>query len=188
MIEYKLWPRNPDYRVGNDGSIWTKYHSTNKKIGRRFIYDTWRMRATTLSRLGYERLNLLVNGKWTQCRVHAVVLETFVGPRPEGMECRHLNDIKTDNRAENLCWGTKTENHEDQRYNKGYVDISGSRNPKAKIRIEDVKLLKSGRDFTLEEKKEIARRNNITLQSIYKIIRGETWNDEKNYFICNSIN
>lgn len=40
---------------------------------------------------------------------HAV-LAAFHGPRPEGTEARHLNDDKTDNRPQNLAWGTRAEN------------------------------------------------------------------------------
>lgn len=42
--------------------------------------------------------------------VHRLVLETFVGKRPEGMEARHLNGDKKDPRLENLKWGTYKEN------------------------------------------------------------------------------
>lgn len=47
-------------------------------------------------------------------KVHHIVLEAFVGPRPEGMECCHANDIPDDNRLENLRWGTKSSNMQDQ--------------------------------------------------------------------------
>ena len=47
-------------------------------------------------------------------RVHRLVLEAFVGPCPEGMEVRHLNGHPADNRVENLVWGTRSENTQDQ--------------------------------------------------------------------------
>lgn len=46
--------------------------------------------------------------------VHRLVLEAFVGPCPEGMECRHLNGDRSDNRLENLCWGTPKQQAEDR--------------------------------------------------------------------------
>lgn len=46
--------------------------------------------------------------------VHKLVLEAFVGPCPEGMECLHENDDPLDNRLSNLRWGTRTENLEDR--------------------------------------------------------------------------
>ena len=42
--------------------------------------------------------------------VHILVLEAFVGLRPEGMECRHLDGDFTNNKVENLRWGTRSEN------------------------------------------------------------------------------
>ena len=46
--------------------------------------------------------------------VHRLVLEAFVGPRPEGMVARHLNGDPGDNRLENLAWGTQSENNYDK--------------------------------------------------------------------------
>jgi len=46
--------------------------------------------------------------------VHQLVLETFVGPRPEGRQCRHLNGNSLDNRLENLSWGTASEDNYDR--------------------------------------------------------------------------
>jgi hypothetical protein len=42
--------------------------------------------------------------------VHRLVLDAFDGPCPEGMESRHLDDVKTNNRLANLVWGTRVEN------------------------------------------------------------------------------
>ena len=47
-------------------------------------------------------------------RFTRLVLLAFVGPCPPGQEARHLNGNSLDNRAENLAWGTKAENTEDQ--------------------------------------------------------------------------
>jgi hypothetical protein len=45
--------------------------------------------------------------------VHRIVLDAFVGPRPDGMECRHLDDDPTNNALSNLVWGTRSENQLD---------------------------------------------------------------------------
>lgn len=42
--------------------------------------------------------------------VHQLVAAAFHGPRPEGLECRHMNGNKKDNRALNLKYGTQSEN------------------------------------------------------------------------------
>ncbi len=46
--------------------------------------------------------------------VHRLVLETFIGPCPDGMWARHLNSIKSDNRLENLEWNTPAINIQDK--------------------------------------------------------------------------
>lgn len=46
--------------------------------------------------------------------LHAWVMLAFVGPRPEGAWVLHENDIKNDNRLENLRYGTPSENMADQ--------------------------------------------------------------------------
>lgn len=48
--------------------------------------------------------------------VHRLVLITFVGPCPDGMECRHLDGNPSNNRVDNLRWGTKIENSNDRWY------------------------------------------------------------------------
>lgn len=46
-------------------------------------------------------------------RIHQLVLEHFVGPRPPGEVGRHLNDNRLDNRVENLAWGSLSDNTQD---------------------------------------------------------------------------
>lgn len=43
-------------------------------------------------------------------KVHHLVTEAFIGPRPKGYEVRHLNGVNTDNRFCNLAYGTHSEN------------------------------------------------------------------------------
>lgn len=44
------------------------------------------------------------------CYVHKLVAETFIGPRPEGMEIDHINRDYLDNRVSNLRYVSKLEN------------------------------------------------------------------------------
>ena len=46
--------------------------------------------------------------------VHRLVLTAFVGPCPDGMECRHLDGNPGNNHLENLKWGTRLENCADR--------------------------------------------------------------------------
>ena len=47
--------------------------------------------------------------------VHVLMLEAFVGPRPEGMYGCHWDDVKTNNVLSNLRWDTPAANSEDKR-------------------------------------------------------------------------
>jgi len=58
-------------------------------------------------------VHVFLNGQ--RVRVHHAVLLAFVGPRPEGMETRHLDGDPTNNVVTNLAWGTRGENAADTR-------------------------------------------------------------------------
>src|SRR6516162_5295689 len=47
-------------------------------------------------------------------KVHRLVLEAFRGPRPAGMQCRHLDSNPLNNELKNLVWGTFAENWADR--------------------------------------------------------------------------
>lgn len=46
-------------------------------------------------------------------KAHALVLEAFVGPRPDGHEALHWDDDCANNAVSNLRWGTASENRYD---------------------------------------------------------------------------
>lgn len=59
---------------------------------------------------GYLLVHLCRGGKVKTHKVHSLVMEAFVGPRPEGYEINHINECKTNNRVENLEYCTHREN------------------------------------------------------------------------------
>ena len=63
---------------------------------------------------GYLAVRLRNASRDRTVKVHTLVLEAFVGPKPDGLEARHLNGNSTDNRADNLVWGTRSENNLDR--------------------------------------------------------------------------
>lgn len=63
--------------------------------------------------LDYSSVTLVISMRRRTHLVHHLVAEAFIGPRPLGYDTRHLNDVKHDNRAANLAYGTRSENQLD---------------------------------------------------------------------------
>ena len=59
---------------------------------------------------GYYQVSLYKNLKVKHYMVHRLVWEAFNGSIPEGLQVNHINEIKTDNRLENLNLMTCKEN------------------------------------------------------------------------------
>lgn len=66
---------------------------------------------------GWPRVYLWYEGKRKAMYVHRLVAIAFIGPCPEGQQCRHLNGIRSDNRAINLAWGDGFDQRADDRRN-----------------------------------------------------------------------
>lgn len=153
-IEYRELPNFPGYLVGSDGSV-------------------YRRLKTPPNLKGYPRLNLFdrLRAK-IQARLHSVVCEAFHGPRPVGMECRHLNGIKTDCRADNLVWGTREQNRQDNHDNGAYM--KGSAHTQAKLTEEQVAEIRK-RCSEGEPQKRLAAEFGVSDSNISFIINGKSW-------------
>jgi hypothetical protein len=82
---------------------------------------------------GYVRVGIHKEGKTLFCLVHRLVLEAFVGPCPDGMQCRHFPDRDpTNNRLGNLQWGTPGENQADRK-----IHGTNLRGKRARRRLEE---------------------------------------------------
>lgn len=111
------------HRVGDDGSVWTCLLRVSMGSGRGSIFietHGWRKRRQSPDKKGYMRVTVpKIDGGYVRAKVHQLVLVAFDKPKPEGMECRHLDDDKRNNSRGNLCWGTPEQNREDRRRNRG---------------------------------------------------------------------
>lgn len=85
---------------------------------------------------GYLVVTLRRRGKRFQPLIHSLVLEAFVGPRPEGHQACHNNGKRNDPRLENLRWDTVKGNHADR--DRHGTTIRGEKSPFAKLTTEQV--------------------------------------------------
>lgn len=80
------------------------------RIDARGCHRTGRVLTPGPDSMGYQLVNLYRDGRNRSRRIHLLVIETFVGPRPEGRQVRHLDGDPTNNRLENLAYGTPSQN------------------------------------------------------------------------------
>lgn len=73
---------------------------------------------------------MLSNGKARNRRVHQLVLEAFVGPRPPGMEGCHWDDNKENNAVTNLRWDTHSANELDKVRNGRHTNAAKTECPR----------------------------------------------------------
>lgn len=62
---------------------------------------------------GHLHVRLSISGVGATRKVHHLVLEAFVGPRPPGQEGCHWDDDPGNNHLPNLRWGTRSDNMQD---------------------------------------------------------------------------
>lgn len=90
---------------------------------------------------GYLQIILWKNGKRKTYKIHRLVLETFVGPCPKGMEGCHNNGNHKDNRIENLRWDIHKNNSQDSI--KHGTQVRGSKHGRAKLTDDKVKEIRA---------------------------------------------
>lgn len=112
-VEYREIPGYPGYRVGDDGSVWSRWSGTG--MGRRSLGTQWRPLKQSKTSSDYWRVTLGNEAGKRIFRVHQVVLMGFTGPRPEGHVGCHNNGNHLDNRPSNLRWDTQLGNLADMR-------------------------------------------------------------------------
>lgn len=133
---------------------------------------------------GYDRICLSKEGKGKLHHLHRIVLETFVGQCPPGMEARHFPDyVKSNNRLSNLSWGTKKQNCMDRsihgRSNKGRTINSGERNPNRRLDWEKVRKIRRLHDKRAMSQRELAKKYGVAKNHIRYILLNVYWHDPK---------
>lgn len=101
----------PDYEVSSLGRV-ASVKRGERQILRGGKTDT-----------GYRNVLLYRDGVRVGRRIHQLVAHAFLGPRPEGLQIRHLDGDQLNNEARNLLYGTQAENMADRRRHAGRLLI-----------------------------------------------------------------
>ncbi len=67
---------------------------------------------------GYPTVNLTDHVKRENRIVGVLVLEAFIGPRPDGYVCRHIDGNKLNNNLNNIEWATQSRNMQDVKWHR----------------------------------------------------------------------
>ena len=149
----KAIPEYPGYFADSDGNIW----------GLRGYILKW-----NYNKEGYPRVSVRQNSKHY---VHKLVCLAFYGPRPKGLQCRHLDGDKNNARPENLRYGTSRENADDTIR---LGSIRGSKHPRSKLTevyvVEMRELYRTGQ----MNQAQLAKKYGVSQPNISLALRGKT--------------
>jgi len=171
MIEYREVPGYPEYRVGSDGSVWSRYSGKRGHKGCK-LTDNWKQ-LNPSARKGYRVVNICSGGKRRTWLVHRLVALAFIGPEPAGHEVCHANGNPADNRAENLRYGTRKENMADQ-LNHGTRN-RGEKQGLCKLtegKVRDIRKLYATGQIT---QRELAVTYGVHIMNINFIVNRKSW-------------
>lgn len=164
-IEYREIEGYPDYRVGNDGSVYSH------KRG-----NEWRKLKPGIEKAGSYRAVHLVsldNKSRKTFKVHRLVLEAFVGPCPPGKEALHGDGNPGNNRLDNLRWGTRIENAADRvRHGR---QVRGTKSHMSRLTENQVRWIRQDAKALPISKRALAEKYGITLATLLPILRRTNW-------------
>jgi len=105
--------------------------------------------------------------------IHQIVLETFLGPCPEGMEACHFPDRNpANNHINNLRWGTHRDNYRDA-VKHGTLGKVGEKHPGAKLTEKEAQMVLN--DCRPGQENEYAEALNVTRTTIEGIMKRRIW-------------
>ena len=158
------------YKISDTGRIWTCRRTGRKKN----VKTAWReMQSQPHVYSGHPLIGLSKDGKTIKKSVHQLVLITFVGPCPDGMECRHIDGKPDNNRLDNLEWATYKVNQNDRA--KHGTSNRGERCATSKLKTNQV--LKIRELYNTDEwtMRRLADTYGVSSITIFDIVKGRTW-------------
>lgn len=162
-------PNFPGYYAKEDGTIWSAWKRNGKQP---CIIDTNNLHKLKQSiTCGYLKVIINKMGRRYNRLIHRLVLETFIGPCPKGMEGCHNNGDRTDNILDNLRWDTKKNNQAD-RAKHGTAcrgeDVGTSK-------LTDEQVFKIRELYKTRLIKNISETLNIPYNTVYDICKLKSW-------------
>jgi hypothetical protein len=161
------WKKIPGYAGWYDVSDLGRVRSWRKGrwLGRR---TTPKLLKISTHKKGYLQVGLSVNGSSVTHKVHYLVLLSFVGPRPEGLDTDHWDSNRANNRLDNLRYLSHLDNIKRSKI------LRGTERCNSKLQEADVLIIRE-RYRKGELYVQIALDYAVTAYHISSIVRGKKW-------------
>jgi len=122
---------------------------------------------------GYKRYALKMDdGTVKHIFGHVLVLEAFIGKRPDGMDACHADCNRSNNHIANLRWDTRKNNIHDSI--KAGLFQFGEKSGLAKLTEEQVRNIRKNATLGLSSRKQ-AKQYGVSHSTILHIINMKTW-------------
>lgn len=157
------------YEVSTLGRVRSLPRQTLRRGDGRFYTIRERIMRPASLPAGYLHLVLRKDYQYFTVRVHVLVLEAFVCPRPKGLHACHGNGIPDDNRLSNLRWDTPKANIGDCKIHG--TGNQGFRNPRSFLTPEQIVAIRSAEGTT----KEVAKAFGVSDETARRIRKGLRW-------------
>lgn len=106
--------------------------------------------------------------------VHRAVLSAYCGKDEKSLICRHLDDNPSNNHVSNLAWGTRQQNADDRKKNKGF--LKGENAPSSKLKPAQVMEIRR-RYAKGEPASALSIEFGVSRNTINRIARGSAWSN-----------
>lgn len=158
-----------DYEVSDLGRV----RSWRRRSGVRRAQSPKLLKPVASHRAGYVQVSLAGDGGDRRLvRVHVLVAETFIGPRPAGMQIAHADGNPTNNAIGNLRYATAGENNRDKIAHGR--SLRGAAHNMARLAAEQVLEIRR-RAAAGEHVPSLAVEFNISRRHAYQIVERVRW-------------
>lgn len=152
-----------DYEISSFGNIRATKRGKTFPMKQRFLF-------------GYCYITLAQQGRKRQFRVHRLVATAFIGPCPDGLQCAHLDGIKTNNRADNLKWTTCLENQSHRLiHGTRFGEHAGGASKMSNEKVRQIRKEYFNHGKGKNNAKELAKRYDVNPNTIHDVGRMKTW-------------
>ncbi len=122
---------------------------------------------------GYLSVTAKKNGRRRTITLHILITDAYLGPRPAGLETRHLDGDKMNNDIGNLSYGTHQENVQDSI--KHGTFHQGEKHTDAKLTAEEVREIRTRYRRGGISQRKLAKQYGVVQQVICKVINRQIW-------------